>query len=114
MVDLGSTKITSQVSSISQATEKSALNSWTILSCLLMPYPSGIRRGFSEICGNGNGAEINRLTAAFVKNVKEPGKYPDGGGLWLEVKKSRTDPAKLNRTFRFERDGRDQWGPGVG
>jgi len=59
--------------------------------------------------------EINRLTAADVTSAK-PGKYPDGGGLWLDVSKSRTDPAKLNKswTFRFELNGRDRWGPGLG
>ena len=50
--------------------------------------------------------EINRLTAADVTSAK-PGKYPDGGGLWLDVSKSRTDPAKRNQVldlaFRTQR-----------
>lgn len=31
------------------------------------------------------GSGVNRLTARFVTTVKEPGLYPDGGGLYLQV-----------------------------
>lgn len=33
----------------------------------------------------GKGHERNRLSAAFVENVTEPGRYQDGGGLFLQV-----------------------------
>jgi hypothetical protein len=51
--------------------------------------PVGTAVGTQKTVGTEMAQEINRLTAAFIKNAK-PGKHPDGGGLWLEVKKSRT------------------------
>lgn len=33
----------------------------------------------------GKGHERNKLTAAFVANVTKPGRYQDGGGLFLQV-----------------------------
>src|SRR5262245_20780042 len=48
--------------------------------------------------------ESNRLTAVKVTRLSRPGRYPDGGGLYLQVSKWRTK-AWL---FRFERDGRER------
>jgi integrase len=46
----------------------------------------------------------NRLTAVRVARLSRPGRYPDGGGLYLQISKWRTK-AWL---FRFERDGRER------
>lgn len=48
--------------------------------------------------------ESKRLTAIKVTRLSQPGRYPDGGGLYLQVSKWRTK-AWL---FRFERDGRER------
>jgi integrase len=48
--------------------------------------------------------ESNRLTALKVTRLNRPGRYPDGGGLYLQVSKWRTK-AWL---FRFERDGQER------
>ena len=44
---------------------------------------------------------LNRLSASFVTNVSQPGKYLDGGGLVLAARKSGTR-AWL---FRYQRNG---------
>ncbi len=54
-----------------------------------------------------------RITATFVKNTKRPGKYPDGGNLYLQVSKS-TRKKKSNAVtkfwlFRYSRFGKDTW-----
>jgi integrase len=49
-------------------------------------------------------AKSNLLTAVKVARMREPGRYSDGGGLYLQVSKWRTK-AWL---FRFERDGRER------
>lgn len=46
----------------------------------------------------------NLLSAVKVAKLKEPGRYADGGGLYLQVSKWQTK-AWL---FRFERDGRER------
>jgi hypothetical protein len=46
----------------------------------------------------------NRLTAAKVAKITQPGRYGDGGGLVLQVSQWRTK-AWL---FRFERGGRER------
>src|SRR5271169_2047543 len=35
---------------------------------------------------------VNRLTAVKLKQEREPGFYPDGGGLYLQVTKGAPDP----------------------
>lgn len=45
---------------------------------------------------------VNRLTAVEVSRIKAPGLYPDGGGLYLRVTKTRT----RNWVFRYARFGR--------
>jgi integrase len=54
-----------------------------------------------------------RITALFVKNVTRPGKYADGGNLYLQVRKStrsvKTDAVTKSWLFRYSRFGRDTW-----
>lgn len=45
---------------------------------------------------------VNRLTTVAVSNIRVPGLYPDGGGLYLRVTKTRT----RNWVFRYARFGR--------
>ncbi len=44
---------------------------------------------------------INRLTALKVNRVKTPGRYADGGGLWLQVKEG----GSKSWIFRYTRHG---------
>jgi integrase len=48
--------------------------------------------------------EQNRLSAKGIAALKAPGRYPDGGGLYLQVSPSGTK----SWLFRFERDGRER------
>ena len=54
-----------------------------------------------------------RFTALFVKHLKRPGKFPDGGNLYLKVRKStrkiRTDAVTKSWLFRYSRFGKDTW-----
>ncbi len=54
-----------------------------------------------------------RFTALFVKHIKRPGKFPDGGNLYLKVRKStrkiRTDAVTKSWLFRYSRFGKDTW-----
>lgn len=49
-------------------------------------------------------AKANQLTAVKVAKLREPGRYADGGGLYLQISQWRTK-AWL---FRFERGGRER------
>ena len=46
--------------------------------------------------------EANKLTAIKVARLKEPGRYGDGHGLWLQV----SEQGSKAWLFRFMRDGR--------
>ena len=54
-----------------------------------------------------------RITALFVKYSKRPGKYADGGNLYLQVRKStrkvETDDVTKSWLFRYSRFGKDTW-----
>jgi len=54
-----------------------------------------------------------RITALFVKHAKRSGKYPDGGNLYLQVRKStrsiETDRVTKSWLFRYSRFGKDTW-----
>ena len=54
-----------------------------------------------------------RITALFVKHSKRPGKYADGGNLYLQVRKStrkiETDVVTKSWLFRYSRFGKDTW-----
>ena len=50
----------------------------------------------------------NRLNALIVRNANKPGRYADGGGLYLRVAEYPTNDGPTtskNWVFRFERDG---------
>jgi hypothetical protein len=49
--------------------------------------------------------EIGRLTALKVEKPKEPGMYPDGGGLYLRV----TPEGAKNWVLRYMLDRRPRW-----
>lgn len=55
--------------------------------------------------------QVNRLSAVKIAKTNEPGRYPDGGGLYLRVAeyevKAGTARSK-NWVFRFERHGRER------
>jgi integrase len=48
---------------------------------------------------------LHRLTAAAVNRQSKPGKYADGGQLWLQVSKWGTK----SWLFRYNRHGKDRW-----
>src|SRR3954451_22652120 len=49
--------------------------------------------------------KLNRLSATRVSTLKVPGKYPDGGGLYLQVGPTLTK----SWLFRYERGDRQVW-----
>ncbi|MFL5088247.1 MAG: tyrosine-type recombinase/integrase, partial [Xanthobacteraceae bacterium] len=54
---------------------------------------------------------INRLSAIQVTKIAEPGRYSDGGGLYLRVAEYETKAGlarSKNWLFRFERGGRER------
>lgn len=56
-------------------------------------------------------AEINRLSAMRVAKISAPGRYGDGGGLYLRVAEYPTKEGlarSKNWLFRFERAGRER------
>ena len=54
-----------------------------------------------------------RITALFVKHIKRPGKYADGGNLYLQVRPStriiKTNSVTKSWIFRYSRFGKDTW-----
>ncbi len=54
-----------------------------------------------------------KLSASFVRTSKRPGKYPDGGNLYLQVSESVRKDATVVITkswlFRYSRFGKDTW-----
>ena len=52
---------------------------------------------------------LKKLTVKFVETVKKPGRYGDGGGLWLQV----SDTGSKSWVFRYTVGGRERW-PGLG
>ena len=61
----------------------------------------------------GHSCLAERITALFVKHTQRPGKYPDGGNLYLQVRKStrniETDAVTKSWLFRYSRFGKDTW-----
>ena len=63
-------------------------------------YPNGDTKGDMR---------MGKLTLEFVNTVKEPGRHPDGNGLFLKVRDAGskqwiwrgTGPAPLSRTVSF-------------
>jgi integrase len=57
-------------------------------------------------------APSNRLNALSVSKLAKPGRYADGGGLYLRVAEFKTKTGtsqSKNWVFRFERDGRERF-----
>lgn len=50
----------------------------------------------------------DRLSATFVRGVKEPGKHYDGGGLLLSVTQSTPGVVNKSWLFRFQMDKRER------
>jgi len=54
-----------------------------------------------------------RITALFVKHSQRPGKYPDGGNLYLQIRKStrniENNAVTKSWLFRYSRFGKDTW-----
>ena len=48
---------------------------------------------------------INRLSVKKVDNLKTPGWYPDGNGLYLQVSKS----GSKSWVYRYQVDGKQKW-----
>ena len=53
------------------------------------------------------------ITALFVRQIKRPGRYCDGGNLYLQVRKStgKKSPGFMNKSwaFRYVRDDKQTW-----
>ena len=53
------------------------------------------------------------ITALFVRQVKRPGRYCDGGNLYLQVRRStrKKSPNSVNKSwaFRYVRDDKQTW-----
>ena len=56
---------------------------------------------------------LHKLTAAGLRAMKEPGRYGDGGGLWLQVAKGRA-PGAVNRSWLFRYSTPDKKGHWLG
>ena len=52
----------------------------------------------------------SKLSATFVRGVKQPGKYGDGGGVILIVAPTKIK-GRVTKcfTFRYEIDKRERW-----
>ena len=54
-----------------------------------------------------------KITALFVRQVKRPGRYCDGGNLYLQVRRStsKTSPDSVNKSwaFRYVRHDKQTW-----
>jgi integrase len=57
--------------------------------------------------------QLNRLSAKFVDTVAEPGRYADGGGLYLQVSQGRHGVTK-SWLFRYQRGGTTSREMGLG
>src|SRR5688572_7744200 len=63
-----------------------------------------LSRGKSR--GNRNGESEMSLTLKAVERLKgKPGRYGDGGGLYLQIETSNS----ASWSFRYERAGRERW-----
>ena len=54
-----------------------------------------------------------KITALFVRHIKRPGRYCDGGNLYLQVRRSasKTSPDSVNKSwaFRYVRHDKQTW-----
>ena len=57
--------------------------------------------------------DLNKLSAKFVETVTKPGRYADGGGLYLQVSKAKQGVTK-SWLFRYMRGGSTSRAMGLG
>jgi len=57
--------------------------------------------------------DLNKLSAKFVETITKPGRYADGGGLYLQVSKA-TDGVTKSWLFRYMRGGGTSRAMGLG
>jgi integrase len=57
--------------------------------------------------------DLNKLSAKFVETVTKPGRYADGGGLYLQVSKAK-DGVTKSWLFRYMRGGSTSRAMGLG
>src|SRR5947209_3155739 len=57
---------------------------------------------------------LNLLSSKFVDTVEKPGRYADGGGLYLQVTAGRTGSITKSWLFRYMRGGSTSREMGLG
>jgi len=50
-----------------------------------------------------------RLSAAKVRAIKRPGRYPDGGGLYVQAISTKGGTLSTAYVMRYAIDGRERW-----
>src|SRR5262249_9534086 len=60
------------------------------------------------------GRGIHKMTPLRVKNLRKPGAYGDGGGLWLRVKPTKDGGIGKSWVFRFRMPGCGEQRMGLG
>jgi integrase len=58
--------------------------------------------------------ELNKLTPKFVDNIADPGRYADGGGLYLQVAAAKNGGITKSWLFRYMRGGATSREMGLG
>jgi hypothetical protein len=51
----------------------------------------------------------DRLSATFVRSLKRPGKFGDGGGLLLQATATSDDVISKSWQFRYQHEGRERY-----
>ena len=51
----------------------------------------------------------DKLSATFVRALKEPGKFGDGGGLILQATANKSGEISKSWLLRFQLCGRERW-----
>jgi integrase len=54
-------------------------------------------------------AQVRRLTALQVNRLREPGFYPDGAGLYLQVTRGAAGTVNKSWVYRYEMNGRERY-----
>jgi len=57
---------------------------------------------------------LNKLNPIKIQKIKKAGLYSDGGGLYVQVRKSTSNDANKNKPtksyiFRYSIDGKERW-----
>jgi hypothetical protein len=58
--------------------------------------------------------QLNLLSPKFVENANDPGRYSDGGGLYLQVSAGRSGGITKSWLFRYMRGGTTSREMGLG